>query len=69
MIIFGATGSNITPSAFLLLEIETSSVWQEDEGENRTDQTKPRHNVELHLGADVIVHDGGGERTQLSDGG
>ena len=68
MVFVLAIGGEVCPSAFLLLEIETSGVWEEEEGDDHSGKTEPWDEVEFLLGADVVVKDGGEEGTHLSNG-
>ncbi len=64
-----ATGTDVSPAAFLLLEVETGGVGHEDEGEEHTEETEPWDEVELGLGGDVVVDNGSKESTQFTPGG
>jgi len=64
-----AAGAEVCPAAFLLLEIETGGVWEEEVGEEHAGQTEPWHEVELGLRIDVVVENGSEERASLSDCG
>jgi len=63
------TGTDVSPAAFLLLEVETGGVGHEDEGEEHAEETEPWDEVELGLRVDVVVDDGSKESTHLTPGG
>lgn len=54
-------GADESPAAFLFLEVEACGVGEEDEGEEGAGETEPGDKVELGLGVDVVVEDGGEE--------
>ena len=66
MIVALSASANELPSAFLLLEIETSGIWKEEKGDDHATKTEPRDHVELLIDGDVTVHDGCGQGTELA---
>ena len=66
MVVAFATGTDVLPAAFLLLEIETGGVGEEEKGEDHSTETEPRNDVELLLGGDVVVHDSRKQSATLS---
>ena len=63
-----AAGTDACPATLLLLEIETGCVGQEGPGQESTDKTEPRNEVELCLGVDVVVQDRGKQSSSLTGG-
>lgn len=68
VVVLLATLAEVLPSALLLLQVKASGVGKEEGGDHSTSQAKPRHNIELGLGIDVVVQDGGQKRTSLTPG-
>ena len=69
MILVFTASANDGPASFLLLEIETSRVWQENDTQENTGQAEPRDNIELGLGVNVVVENSSGQCTQFPTGG
>ena len=57
------------PAALLLLQVETSSVWHEEEGQESTNETEPWNDVETSLSVDVVEENGGNQSTELTASG
>lgn len=68
VIVLLAAGSDVRPATLLLLEIEARGVWKEEDGQEHTRQTKPRHNVEFGLCVDVVEQDGRSKGAKLATG-
>ena len=51
--------ADILPSTLLLLEVETSGIWEPDGSQDHTSKTEPGDNVELLLNSDVVVQNRG----------
>lgn len=68
VVLFLAAGAEVFPAALLLLQVQTSGIGKEEQGDESTGQTEPRDNVELGLGIDVVVQDGGEKGTSLTPG-
>lgn len=69
MVLLRLALTDISPATLLFLEIKTGGVGKEDPGQEHTSKTEPRNNVELGLGIDVVVEDGGEESTSLAQAG
>lgn len=63
-----ATLAETLPAALLLLQVQTGGIGKEQRGDQSTTETKPGHDVELGLGIDVVVQDGGQKGTGLTPG-
>jgi len=69
-VIFGITAlAQIHPAAFLLFEIETRGVGEEEPGDQHSGETEPGDEVEFHLVGKVVVEDGCEEGAHLAAGG
>lgn len=69
-VVLGLTSlTDVHPAALLFTEVQTSGVRKEQQGQDSTSKTEPRHNKELHLGAGVGTDDGNDERTELTGSG
>ena len=69
-VVVGLTAcADILPPAFLFLEVETGGIWKEKQGDEHTSEAEPWHDVEFHLCGDVVVQDGGCQRTKFTAGG
>lgn len=69
VVVFGLAGADVAPPALLLLEVKTGGVGEEQPGEDHTGETEPGNDVELGLGIDVVVENGGEKRTSLAAAG
>ena len=67
MILMLAARANELPAALLLLEIEARRIRQEEECEQRTCEAEPGYDMKFLSRGNIVVHDGGGEGTELSD--
>ena len=61
--------AEVHPAAFLLLEIETGGVWEEEPSDEHACETEPGHEVELLLCVDVVVDHCCEEGAELAPGG
>ena len=61
--------AEVRPTAFLLLEIETGGVGEEEPGDEHACETEPGHEVELFLRVDVVVDHCCEEGAELAPGG
>lgn len=66
VIFLGFTIADISPTTFLLLEVEASSVGEEEPRKQHTRKAEPWHNVEPGLVVDIVVEDGGEQSTSLA---
>ena len=66
VVIAFAAGADKLPSAFLLLEIETGGIGEEEEGEEHAGKTEPWDDVEFLQGSDVVVHNSGSQGTKFA---
>ena len=66
MVIRFAACSDVLPAPFLLLKIETGSVWEEEESQQHPTETEPRHDVKFHRGGDVVIQDGGSQCAEFA---
>ncbi|KAI6754327.1 hypothetical protein HG530_012841 [Fusarium avenaceum] len=59
--------TDITPTALLLLKIETGGIRKEDPSEKHAKEAKPGNDIELGLVIDVVVEDGGEQSAGLAN--
>ena len=69
VVVLGLAGADVAPPPLLLLKVKTGGVGEEQPGEDHAGETEPRHNVELGLGVDVVVENGGEKSTGLAHAG
>jgi len=67
VVVLIATGADVGPTTFLLLEIKTSGVRHEEHVDENTSETKPRNNPESRLCRPVAVTNSGRQGAQLAD--
>lgn len=58
--------ADVLPATFLLLEVETRSIWKEEQGDEHAKETEPRHDVEYLLGGNVVVQNSCGQGTKFA---
>ena len=66
VILVRASSSDECPAAFLLFQVQTSGIWEEEIGDDGADETEPWDDVETRLDADVVVQNGSQQRSKLS---
>jgi hypothetical protein len=62
-----SSGTDVCPSALLLLQIEASGVRDEEQGEQHARKAKPWDEVELSLGSNVVVNNSCEESAAFSN--
>lgn len=69
-VVLGFTAlAEVHPSALLLLEVETSGVWEEEERDEHPGETEPWDEIELLLRGDVVIDDCCEQSAELAAGG
>jgi hypothetical protein len=68
VVVMLAALADVPPAALLLLQIQTGSVGEEEQGQEHAGQTEPGDDVETLLDTDVRVENGGQECAELPAG-